>query len=276
MEMLARLGFGARGLVYVVVGGLAALAAIGEGGGTGGSKSALAVLLGQPFGAVIVGALALGLFAFALWRIVDALSDADRHGSDPKGLAVRGGHLLSGAAYFGLALAAIGMAVGRRSGGSEDAAARSWTAWLLAQPFGRWLVAAIALAVIGTGIGYAWRAWRGKVTERLSLPSAHAGWATAMGRFGFAARGVVFALIGGFLMMAAWRARSGEVKGLGGALELLREQPYGAALLLVVALGLASFGAFGLVQARYRHVDPPDVAGAAGRVSTSVREKLGG
>jgi hypothetical protein len=263
MELLARFGFGARGLVYVVVGALAALAAVGEGGGTGGSKSALGTLMRQPFGAWIVAGLGLGLAAFALWRVVEAVTDADRRGSEPKGLAIRGAHLVSGVAYAGLAIAAGGMALGRRGVGSEDAAARSWTGWLLSQPFGRWLVAAIAFAIIGTGIGYAWRAWRGRVTDRLALPPGQADWATAMGRFGFAARGLVFVLIGGFLVMAAWRASSGEVKGLGGALELLREQPYGAFLLLATALGLAAFGAFGLVQARYRRVDAPDVASLA-------------
>ena len=189
---------------------------------------------------------------------------------------MRGAHIVSGTVYAALALAAIGMAMGTRGGGGdENAAARSWTAWLLSQPFGRWMVAAVAAAVIGTGIGYARRAWRGKVTDRLSLPAAHAGWITAMGRFGFAARGLVFGLIGGFLAMASWRARSGEVKGLGGALDLLRAQPSGTALLFVTALGLAAFGAFGLVQARYRRVEAPDVARAAGRLSSGVKAKLG-
>lgn len=277
MELLARFGFGARGIVYVVVGALAALAAIGEGGGTGGSRSALAALLRQPFGAGIVGGLAVGLAAFALWRVVEALTDADRRGSDPKGLAIRGAHLVSGAVYAALALAAIGMAMGTRGGGGdEDATARGWTAWMLSQPLGRWMVAAVAIAVIGTGIGYARKAWRGKVADRLALPLAHAGWITAMGRFGFAARALVFALIGGFLAMAAWKARSGEVKGLGGALDLLRAQPYGTALLLLTASGLAAFGAYGLVQARYRRVEAPDVARAAGRLSSEVRSKLSG
>lgn len=275
MEALARFGFGARGLVYVVVGALAVLAAIGSGGDTGGSRSALGALMRQPFGAVIVGVLGLGLAAFALWRFVEAVTDADRHGSDTKGFAVRAAHLVSGLAYAGLGIAALGMAIGRRGVGSEDAAAQSWTGWLLTQPLGRWLLAAIAFAVIGTGLGYARRAWSGKVVDRLALPPAHAGWATAMGRFGFGARGLVFALIGGFLLMAAWRARSGEVKGLGGALDLLRDQPYGWILLLVTALGLAAFGAFGLVQARYRRVDAPDMGAAADRAIDGVKDRLG-
>ena len=221
-----------------------------------------------------MGGLALGLACFALWRVVEAITDADRHGGSPKGLAIRGAHLLSGATYAGLALAAIGMALGERGAGNEDAAARSGTAWLLAQPFGRWAVALIGVAVIGTGIGYAWRSWKGKVTDRLSLPPAQEGWIVAMGRLGFAARAVVFSLIGGFLIAAAWHARSAEVRGLGGALDLLRQQPYGVVLLALTATGLAAFGAFGLVQARYRRVDAPDLQAVAADVSQRVKEKI--
>jgi H+/Cl- antiporter ClcA len=76
---------------------------------------------------------------------------------------------------------------------------------------------------------------------------------------GFAARGVVFLIIGGFLGLAALRASSSQVHGLGGALEALQQQPYGWVLLGLTALGLFAFGLFGLVQARYRHIDAPDL-----------------
>jgi hypothetical protein len=263
VELLARAGYGARGAVYLLVGIFALLAAIGGGGGAGGSRSALAALLEQPFGAVLVGLLALGLAGFALWRLIEAATDADRRGDDTKGLAVRGAHAISGAVYGSLAISAAAMALGRGGGGDgEDKAAQDWTRWLMAQPAGRWLVAAVALAVVGVGLSYLWRAWQGRVADRLRLPPNHEGWACMAGRLGFGARGLVFVVVGIFLFAAAWHARSSEVRGLGGALDALREQPYGAFLLGATALGLACFGLFGLVQARYRHLDAPDLRDA--------------
>ncbi len=272
MELLARAGYGARGAVYLLVGVFALLAAIGQGGGTGGSRSALAALMGQPFGTVLVGLLALGLFGFALWRVVEAVFDADGRGSDPKGLAVRAAHGISGFVYGSLAVSALAMATGSDGGGGggEDQAARDWTRWLLGQPAGRWLVAAVGLAVIGVGLSYLWRAWKGRVTDRLHLPAGHEDWVRKAGKLGFSARGLVFLVVGGFLLAAAWHASSSEVRGLGGALDALRQQPYGAFLLGATALGLACFGLFGLVQARYRRLDAPDLrdavpGGLAGR-----------
>jgi hypothetical protein len=275
MEMMARLGYGARGLVYCQVGVFALLAAIGRGGDTGGSRNALGQLLEQPFGSVLVGILALGLACFAAWRIVEAATDADGHGSKPKGRAVRAAHGLSGIIYAGLALTAAGMAIGRRSGGGdEDRSARDWTEWLFAQPLGRWLVAAIALAIIAAGAGFAWKAYRGNVTDRLDMPPGQQDWIVFLGRAGYGARGVVFGLIGAFLLGAAWHSRSAEVKGLGGALRALEDQPYGWILLAATALGLACFGMFGLVQARFRRVQAPsahDVPGAAAAARVSRR-----
>lgn len=265
MEWLARAGYGARGAVYLVVGILAVLAAIGQGGSTGGSRSALAALMEQPFGRVLVGLLALGLAGFALWRIVEAVADADRRGTDSKALAVRAAHAVSGIVYGGLAVSALTMALGRGGGGGrgqEDQAARDSTQWLLAQPAGRWLAGAVALIVAGVGLSYLRRAWNGRVTDRLHLPPGHDSWARTLGRVGFGARGVVFLIIAGFLLAAAWHASSAQARGLGGALDALRQQPYGWILLGLTAFGLAAFGLFGLVQARYRRLDPPDLADA--------------
>ena len=270
IESLARFGFGARGLVYCLVGGLALLAAFGSGGQTGGSRSALATLLDQPFGKVILGMIALGLAGFAAWRAVEGVTDADHRGGSGKALAIRAAHVLSGITYGGLALTTIGMALGRSSGQGEGQAAQDWTAWLLGQPFGQWLVGLVGLVVMGTGIAFALRAWRGRVTDYMALDANTRRWAVPLGRLGFAARGLVFVLIGGFLVLAAFRSNSSEVKGLGGALQTLQSQPYGWALLGVTAAGLFAFGVFGFVQARYRRIDAPDTRDVPAAVARSA------
>ncbi|MCJ2140999.1 DUF1206 domain-containing protein [Methylobacterium sp. E-066] len=273
IERIARLGYGARGVVYCVVGALALLAAIGQGGRAGDSKDALRAVLGGPFGAVLVGLIALGLAGFALWRLVEGVTDADRRGNSAKGLAVRGAHLISAAIYFGLAVSAASLSLGLGMSGGDGV--HDGTAWLLAKPFGRWLVALVGLGVIGGGFGFLGKAWRGDVTERLSLDAqARDRWAGPIGRFGYAARGIAFLIIGGFLVAAAWHQRSSDAKGLTEAFALLRAQPYGWILLALVGAGHAAFGAFGLIQARYRHIDAPDIdrvddaAGAAVRALT--------
>ncbi|MBQ0824105.1 DUF1206 domain-containing protein [Microvirga sp. HBU67558] len=267
VETLARLGYGARGVVYGLVGGLALLAAMGSGGQTGGSRSALQSLLSQPFGKLWLTLIALGLFGFCAWRVLEALTDADHRGSDLKGWGVRGAHLISGVIYAGLAISALKLALGRASGGGEDQAAQDWTAWLMSQPFGQWLVGLVGLAIAGTGLAFVAKAWRGNVTERLALPADKRNWIVILGRMGFAARGVVFLMIGGFLILAALHASSSDVHGLGGALQALQQQPYGWVLLALTALGLFAFGLFGLVQARYRHIDAPDLDDAKAAVA---------
>ena len=271
LERLARFGYGARGAVYCVVGALAVLAAIGRGGQAGDSKSALRAVLGGPFGAWIVGLIALGLFGFALWRLIEGVTDADNRGSGLKGLVVRAAHVGSAAIYSGLAVTAASLALGLgRHRGSQDGM-QDWTAWLLSKPLGLWLVGLIGLGVMGGGIAFLLKAWKGDVTERLALDAAACRWAKPIGRFGYAARGVAFLLIGGFFVAAAWHQASSEVKGLAGAFAALRAQPYGWVLLALVAAGHFAFGAFGLIQARFRRIDAPDLDKADDAVARVVR-----
>jgi hypothetical protein len=271
LERSARFGYGARGLVYCLVGGLALLAAIGSGGQTGGSRSALGTLVQQPFGKVLLAAVALGLFAFAGWRFIEALTDADGRGTSGKGLAIRAAHVLSGIVYAGLAISTVGLVLGTGGGGGEDQTARDWTAWLMAKPLGPWLVGAVGLGVIGAGLAFLKKGWNGDVARFLSLEGNADRWAVPLGRAGYAARGVVFVLIGGFVVLAAVRGSSSQVRGLGGALKALQEQPLGWLMLAITAVGLFAFGLFGLVQARYRRIHAPDMGDAVASAPDAIR-----
>lgn len=258
LELLARLGYAARGVVNLIIGLLAFLAALGQGGRTTGSKGALLSLLSHPLGSVLLGVVALGLFGFALWRACQSLLDADHRGRGAKALAVRGGQIVSAFTYASLGIYAATLAAGFAAGGTDDAeTAQDWSRWLMSHPFGEVLVAMAGLVVAGIGIGMLGFAWKGSFAKHLECPGNASRWVMPLGRTGFAARGVVFVIIGIFLALAAWHSNPEEVRGLSGALRALQGQPFGQAMYGVVALGLAAFGIFEFAEARYRRIRPP-------------------
>lgn len=271
-ELMARLGYVARGVVYVLIGGLALVAAFGGGGKTVGTKGALAELLGQPFGAVLLAAIAVGFMCFAAWRLAQALLDADHLGSDAKALRRRAGHLGSAIISLGLAGSAVSLIIGVGSG-NDDAAARDWTATILSAPFGQWLVGFIGLGVAGAGIWFVVKGWKASFEDELDTKAR--AWVVPLGRFGYSARGALFVVVGGFLVAAAVHANARQAKGLAGALQALQQQPYGWVLLAVAAAGLFAFGVFMLVVARYRRIDAPRVEDAARKLKRQGRAALG-
>jgi hypothetical protein len=257
VEKLARLGYAAKGVVYVLIGWLAAQAAFGSGGRTTGSKGALQEILQGTYGEVLLGIVAVGFAGYALWRFVQCFKDADNEGSDAKGLAIRAAFFASGVAHVALTVAAVEMLTGNR--GSAEGSARSQTAQLMSEPAGRWLVAGVGLVIVGVAVAQFVRAHNEKFMKRLALSGLGARartWVRRSGKLGFAARGVVFGIIGGFLLLAAYQADPSEAKGLGEALRTLQQQPYGPYLLFVVAAGLLLYGLFECVEARYRVIAP--------------------
>ncbi|HYD99153.1 MAG TPA: DUF1206 domain-containing protein [Alphaproteobacteria bacterium] len=255
IEVAARLGYAARALVYFTVGILAVVAALGQGGETTGATGALQALLRQPFGTVLLGLTALGLACYALWKFVQALGNAD---GDVMGWGKRAAGVVGGLLHLGLAWAAVQLVLGwGAGGGGEDAQAQGWTAWLMAQPAGRWLVAAVGAAIAVGGAALIWNGWRGKYKRHLALPYEARAWAEPVCTFGLVVRGIVFVMIGGFVGLAAWTTDPGEVRGLGGALDALRDQPYGPWLLGTVAFGLIAFALYSAIAALYRRIDAP-------------------
>ncbi|HEV2129901.1 MAG TPA: DUF1206 domain-containing protein, partial [Longimicrobiaceae bacterium] len=119
VEGLARLGYAAKGVVYLIVGGLAAQAALGSGGQTTGSEGALSTILRQPLGQVLLGAVAVGLAGYALWRFVQAALDPEHRGTDAKGIAIRLGYAISGVIHAGLAIEAARMVLGNGGGSGQ-------------------------------------------------------------------------------------------------------------------------------------------------------------
>lgn len=246
-SLLVRLGYAARGLVYVLLGYLA-LSASGQ--AANGPQATFETIQAIPLGSALLYVMAAGLLAYAVYKAIAAVSDIERRGSTAKGVAHRIGYLCSSIAHFVLAWTAFKFAQGEKhasTDGSDQAAAT-----LLS-----WEVGAVALGVIGLGfiVGAAMQA-KSAVTAGF-MRSVGAGAPASVcwiGRAGHAARGVVFALVGWSLIKSAWFESGAQVKGLGEALMSLRDS---APLYTIVAAGLLLFGVFSLIVARFRII--PDV-----------------
>jgi hypothetical protein len=254
---LARLGFAARGLVYLLIGWFALDAAF-RGGETADNQGVIASLADEPFGPVLLAAVAAGLAGYALWRLAEAAANPTRIGRDVKGTIERGGLALSGVAHLVLAWTAAALALhpstGRASSSPNDERARDWTAWLLDQPLGPLLVGVVAVAFFcGAGLQLR-KAWKGDFAEELGSDTPIPGYVCTAGRIGYGARALVFAVTGIFFAAAAWQSKASEAGGMADALGTLQAQPGGKWLLAATGVGLGLFGIYSLIEARYRRI----------------------
>ncbi|MEG4112427.1 MULTISPECIES: DUF1206 domain-containing protein [unclassified Microcoleus] len=256
-ERLARLGYASKGLVYFIVGFLAAQAAFSMGGRTTNTTGALSAIVNQPFGKFMLFLVTIGIIGYALWRIVQTILDPEHQGQkmDAKRIAQRIGYALSALAYAGLALTAVKLIIG--SGGGNSDTTQDLTAQILAQPFGQWLVGLAGSIVIGVGFSYFYEAYKAKFRRHFKLEEmsqSEQNWATRLGRFGIAARGIVFVIIGFFLIQAARLSDASQTKGLGEVLAILGQQPFSPVILGLVPLGLIAYGIYSVIEARYRRI----------------------
>lgn len=254
----ARVGYSAKGVLYITVGVLAAWAAVGNGQSTG-SKGALRTLLDQPFGQILVGIVAAGLACYACWQFMRSVEDPEGEGTDGKGVAKRIGFGISGVIHASLVVYALHLLVGAAGADdSGDGGAQSWSATVMSYPAGRIVLGLIGSGIAVFGLHQLYAAYAAKLDDQLSLkPLSASARRTIKGisRFGMAARGIVFGVIGMLLIIAAYQYDPSEARGLGGALQTLREQPFGPWLLGAVALGLVAYGVYEFVLARYRRID---------------------
>lgn len=255
LERIARLGFVCRGAVYVFIGVIAAQVALGTSGGQrADQQGALQELVGRSYGPVLLWLAALGFAGYAIWRFSEAAIGhrAEQGGKRVLERVISG---VKGVVYAGFAVTAATIA----SSGSSDSSSESTTATIMAESGGRWLIGAIGVAVVGAGVFMLVQAIRTDFADELEtgrMSPRLRSVALGLGKAGYAARGVVFAIAGGLVVQAAVTFDPEKARGLDLALRSLATAPAGTVLLLVIAAGLVAFGAYSIIESRYRRVDP--------------------
>jgi hypothetical protein len=255
-EGLARAGYVARGLIYVVIGICAVRLAQGVNGQPASQTGALKLIAGQTFGHALLVLMAIGLGGYALWRLAQVVfgttPEAGRHSTLDR-LGAAG----SAVAYATFCFIAISILASPASQSGNDSKPRDVTRTALDWPAGRLLVGAVGIVFL---IVAGYQLYQG--VSRRFLDDSKVGSMdrpvrkafTAVGVVGLCARAVAFALIGVFVIRAAQTYRANEAVGLDGALARLTRQSYGPTLLLIVAIGLIAFGVYSIADARFRKI----------------------
>jgi hypothetical protein len=257
LSMLARGGLVTRGVNYVLIGVLAGQIAFGAAGRSERRVGALRSVAAHPGGTLVLWLLAVGFAGLILWRLAEAAyGQAGPEGSKPRKRLAS----LVGAILYGLVLAGvIGFLLGSGSQTSGNHQSKALTARFMSHAGGRWFVLALGMIVVGAGLAIVVDGVRKTFLKHLSLGQTNAGvrqTVEVLGVVGVIARGIVFAIVGGFLTMAAITFDAQKAQGLDGALHKVATTPLGPWLLVMVAVGLVTFGVYSFCEARWRDVSP--------------------
>ena len=254
IELMARSGFVAKGIVYLLVGLLGVRAAYGS-SDVGSTHTVLLGILRAPFGGFLLTVLALGLAWYAAWRFIEAFADANRKGTKPKGLAARAIYLASGGIYGMLAVDAVAILL---EWDNDSGEIRSVLATILVGP----LAVFFGILLLVYGVYQIWKGVGGTLSRQLNQGEARreAGkWVIALSRIGLAGRGMVFTVLGYWLLMhpAAVPGVASSSSGASGALRVIDRFPQAETFLAVTAVALIFYGAYQLVHSRYRRINVP-------------------
>ena len=253
MEGLARWGYAVKGFLYVAIGFIAIAGALGRSSTPADQVGAIVEFSKLPYAAVLLGAILIGLISYSLWGVIRAVFDPFHKGSDLEGLLTRGGYLLSAITYASFVLPTYHLISGAYGGAGSNATVQL-VSRIMNLPFGRWLIAAVGLGGMGAGVYQIVSGIKMDFDQRFkpyALKPEQLKIAKQVGRFGTIARGIVFALVGFFLVLAAYQANPGHARGFDGAFDYLGKQPYGIWLLGIIAAGLIAFGLYSFMSAAW-------------------------
>ena len=253
LELLMRLGYLVRGALYAVMGYLALRIALGQRGGKATDLAgSLVWLTGNSLGKVLLIVVIIGLVSYSFWGFIRAIYDPLHRGKDAQGIAARIGFVTSALSYAALAFFALQIFGGQ--GAASGDSTQKTIASLLSNPVGGVVTALLGIIAIGVGIGQfveAYRATFARDLKAAEMNESERKLAIGLGRFGMAARGVTFLVIGWFLIQAGIHHDPGKATGFGGAFLFLLSQPYGHLLVGAIALGFIALGLHSFACARW-------------------------
>jgi len=258
IKTLARFGFYTKGFLFLVIGVLAILVALGDRSGKlADPTGALTIIAQYTFGKILLIIFIAGAFGHGAWNILRGAADVDNAGKSWQGIAKR---IIAGCVgffYFFLAWTAWSIVITAGVEVQNGSVQKTLTTLILALPLGAVVVFLIGLSVIGAGINECYRGITGKFQEDFRLRELEGGKrkiVTVLGALSFTARAVILGLMGYFFVMAAIESNPDAATGIDGALLALGRSYYGKTLLFIAAAGLICHGILSLYEARYRRI----------------------
>jgi hypothetical protein len=248
LDWLIRFGMVVYGVVHLVLAWLAVQLALGDHGKTASQKGAMQTLAKQPAGTLLLWLVTVGMLALTLWRVIEVFVGHQEYDGG-KRWRKRATSAFKAILYGYLAVTAFRFAVGAGSGKSSN-----YTAKLMDQTYGRWIVGAIGVAIILYGISYARRGWTEKFMENLDARGTIGDTGAAyrwVGKVGYIAKGLAFCIVGGLFVAAAYTHEAKKSGGLDDALHTVLRQSFGPLLLILIAAGIACYGLFCFARARH-------------------------
>ena len=254
-EKFARFGLVSKGIVYFLMGTLSVLAAFGLSKEKGDKAEAFKFIYDQPFGRVLLIGIALGLFGYVMLRMFQAFKDTENKGNGLKGVMDRVGYAMSALLYLAIGAYAVKLVFRGATDGDDSDSRQFVVSKALEYPGGEYLVGIAGLIVVGMGIYQISRGVTGRFMKKVNLVRSNMKDAfKTTGTIGYISRGIVLAIIGYFLIHAALVSNPDEAQGTGAAFDFL-ENKVGSVMMAVVALGLAGYGVFCFVKAKYQKID---------------------
>ncbi len=248
---VARAGYLARAVIYMTIGGLAGLSLyFSASGEMTDSKGSIKALLDNSYGFYLIVVLAIGLVCYSIWRFFQSTFDADNHGADTKGLAVRAGLMVSCITHLSLAFYCYNLLSGSSTSGGGK---QGLVAQIMDLPFGPWLVGLVGLVVLGFGVSQLVKAATEKYRDHIQFPGNQKV-LDGISKAGLVSRAVVFLVAGGSIGYAAWTYDPNQTIATNEMWSFLSSMAFGQVLVTVMAVGLFLFGIYSAIEARYRKI----------------------
>lgn len=253
VDNLFKMGYLAKAAIYFIMGGLAVATVAGLSSATG-AKGVIQFIEEQTFSKIILGVLGVGLAAYCLWRWYKGIANPGEE-DGAKGVVKRLAYVVSGSFYGSLAYYTFRIIIGNDSGSGNKK--ETILSNILDLPAGVWIVGALGVIMLGTGIYQLYKGIQEKYMEEIAtanLSTEKREYVETLGKLGHIVRAVVFGIIAYFLFQAALQSDASKFRSTEGALEFLQNSSFGTILILIAGLGMICYSIFALAKARYGKV----------------------